>query len=44
VGATLRLSVTGLRRGAVLYFAVAARDNVSKRVGPRSTTIRARTL
>ena len=42
VGARLEQVVTGLRRGTVYYFAVRARDNVSKRTGPRSRTVSAR--
>ena len=42
VGASVRLTVTGVRRGAVYYYAVAARDNVSGRPGPRSRTVRVR--
>ena len=41
--ATITLNVTGLRRGTTYYYSVAARDNVSKRTGPRSETVRART-
>jgi alpha-tubulin suppressor-like RCC1 family protein len=43
VGSDLELIVTGLRRHARYYFAVAARDNVSGRNGPRSKTVKART-
>ncbi|HWC27474.1 MAG TPA: hypothetical protein VG474_12880, partial [Solirubrobacteraceae bacterium] len=43
VNATLALKVTDLRRRAVYYYAIAARDNVSGRLGPRSKTIRVRT-
>jgi hypothetical protein len=39
----LSLTVTDLRRRTVYYYAVAARDNVSGRIGPRSKTIRVRT-
>jgi alpha-tubulin suppressor-like RCC1 family protein len=42
VGASLTLTVTDLRRHARYYFAIAARDNVSGRIGPRSRTIRVR--
>ena len=42
VGAALSLTVTDLRRRAVYYFAVAARDNVSGRTGPRSRALRVR--
>lgn len=40
--ATLTLQITHLRRRGVYYYAIAARDNVSGRTGPRSRTIRAR--
>ena len=43
VGGKLTLTVTDLRPGATYYYAVAARDNVSRRVGPRSQTVRVRT-
>ncbi len=43
VGSNLRLNVTGLRRKTRYYFAIAARDNVSGRNGPRSATVSART-
>jgi hypothetical protein len=43
VGARLRLGVTGLRSGRIYYFAVAARDNVSHRIGRRSRTVGVRT-
>ena len=36
VGATIRLTVTDLRPRTTYYYAVAARDNVSRRLGPRS--------
>jgi len=42
VGATVSLTVTNLRRRARYYFAIAARDNVSKRTGPRSRTVKTR--
>jgi hypothetical protein len=44
VGASLRLTVTNLRRGAWYYFAIAARDNVSGRAGPfvRAARVRVR--
>ena len=43
VGAALTLNVTDLRPRTTYYYAVAARDNVSRRLGPRSRTVRART-
>ena len=42
IGTRITLRVTGLRPGRTYYYAIAARDNVSARVGPRSKTIRAR--
>ena len=42
-GARLTIRVTGLRRRATYYYAIAARDNVSARTGPRSATVRVRT-
>jgi len=42
-GATIALAVTDLRRHRSYYYAIAARDNVSGRVGPRSSTIHIRT-
>ena len=42
VGASLTLNVTRLRRGARYYFAVAGRDNVTRRKGPRSKAVRVR--
>ena len=41
VGASATLTITDLRRG-LYYYAIAARDNVSGRTGPRSMTIKAR--
>ena len=41
--AELKLDVTDLRRRTTYYYAVAARDNVSKRTGPRSRTVWVRT-
>ena len=41
--ATISLQVKDLRPGTTYYYAVRARDNVSGRQGPRSTTVRART-
>jgi alpha-tubulin suppressor-like RCC1 family protein len=43
VGARVSLTITGLRRGRTYHYAVAAYDNVSGRVGPRSATVAART-
>jgi len=43
VGATIVQRVTGLDRRRTYYYAIEARDNVSKRPGPRSPTIQART-
>ena len=42
VGASIRLVVTQLRSNRRYYYAVAARDNVSRRTGPRSKTVSAR--
>jgi len=43
VGATLTQTIIGLDRRRTYYYAIAARDNVSRRLGPRSHTIQART-
>ena len=43
VGARLRLTITDLRPRTTYYYAIAARDNVSRRLGPRSRTVRVRT-
>ena len=43
VGTTINLTVTGLRPGTVYYYSVAALDNVTGRVGPRSGTVKVRT-
>ncbi len=43
VGARLRLRITDLRPGTTYYYAVAARDNVSRRLGPRARSVRVRT-
>ncbi len=42
VGASLELTITGLRSHRRYYYAIAARDNVSNRTGRRSKTTRAR--
>src|SRR5262249_33714728 len=39
----ITLLVTRLRPHATYYYAIAARDNVSARTGPRSPTVHART-
>jgi len=43
VGAKISLTVTDLRPRTTYYYKVAARDNVTHRVGPRSLTARVRT-
>ena len=43
VGGDLELSITDLRRRTTYYYSVAARDNATGKVGPRSSTVRART-
>ncbi len=43
VGATVKLTVTDLHPRTAYYYSVAARDNVSGRLGPRSKTAKART-
>ncbi len=43
VGAKVMLAVTNLRPGTTYYYAVAARDNVSRRLGRRSRAAKART-
>jgi alpha-tubulin suppressor-like RCC1 family protein len=43
VGQRVNLTVTGLKAHTTYYFAVAARDNVSGRLGPRAPTVRVRT-
>lgn len=43
VGAQNTLTVSGLRPKTTYYYAVAARDNVSGRLGPRSATVKVRT-
>lgn len=42
-GAAVSLTVTGLRRRTAYHYAVAARDNVSGKRGPRSRTVMVRT-
>jgi hypothetical protein len=42
VNALITLEVTNLRPNTTYYYSVAARDNVSKRTGPRSRTVQAR--
>jgi alpha-tubulin suppressor-like RCC1 family protein len=43
VGAEIKLTITNLRARSTYYYTVAARDNVSNRLGKRSATIRVRT-
>ncbi len=43
IGASVVLDVTDLSRRSAYYYSVAARDNVSARIGRRSATVRART-
>jgi hypothetical protein len=43
VGAKLTLTITGLRPRTTYYYAIAARDNVSGRLGPRARAVRAKT-
>ena len=43
VGDPITLEVTRLRRNTTYYYAIAARDNVSGRIGPRSRTVPVRT-
>jgi hypothetical protein len=43
VGSELRLTVEDLRPRSTYYYAIAARDNVSKRLGPRTRGVRVRT-
>ena len=43
VGAKVRLTVTDLRPRTTYYYAISARDNVSRRPGPRSRVVRVRT-
>lgn len=44
VGTRINLTITDLRPNATYYYAIAARDNVSNRLGPRSAAVRAKTL
>ncbi len=44
VGAKITLTITGLRAHTTYYYAIAALDNVSGLPGPRSQTLKARTL
>jgi len=43
VGEQVKLRITDLRPKRTYYYAIAARDNVSRRLGPRSQTVRVRT-
>ena len=43
VSTKIKLTVTELLPRSTYYYAVAARDNVSKRLGPRSKTVNVRT-
>jgi alpha-tubulin suppressor-like RCC1 family protein len=43
VGARLELTITRVRPRTTYYFAIAARDNVSRRLGPRTRAVRVRT-
>ena len=43
VGAVVNLTVDHLLRGRTYYYAIAARDNVSARLGPRAPTVKAPT-
>jgi len=43
VGEQVKLRITDLRPRTAYYYAIAARDNVSRRLGPRSQTLRVRT-
>jgi Tol biopolymer transport system component len=43
VGSQIKLTVTDLRPNTTYFYAIAARDNVSRRLGPRSQTVRVRT-
>ena len=43
VGEVLKLTVTGLRPHTSYYYAIAARDNVTRKLGPRSRSVKAST-
>ncbi|MBA3747798.1 MAG: hypothetical protein H0W96_09970, partial [Solirubrobacterales bacterium] len=43
VGTRIRMTITNLRPRTSYYYAAAAYDNISRRLGPRSATVRART-
>jgi phosphodiesterase/alkaline phosphatase D-like protein len=43
VGSQIELTVTDLRPNTTYFYALAARDNVSRRLGPRSQTLRVQT-
>ena len=43
VGTTLQLTITHLRPGTAYYYTVAARDNVTGRLGPRTASVRGQT-
>jgi len=43
VGEQVKLMITELRPHTTYYYAVAAKDNVTRRLGPRSSAIRTRT-
>jgi hypothetical protein len=43
VGDRIVLTITSLQRHTKYYYAVAARDNVTARLGPRSRTVKAKT-
>ncbi len=43
IGEKVTLTITGLRPRTTYYYTIAARDNVSGRLGPRSRVVSART-
>ena len=43
VGTTIKLTITDLRPKTTYYYAIAARDNVSERLGPRSAAVKVKT-
>jgi len=43
VGSRIELTVTDLRPNTTYFYALAARDNVSRRLGPRSPVVKVRT-